>query len=137
MKCSDESNNRRSFVACDVSTGRNECWLRGGVHVSPSPSTGKEPRHRGTLERAFVLVDSPPLALSCHPLIMSGSSLAFSHSPSTLMGLMGRGDAFRSAPVETKVSHSPPPFSPRRAMPYPHPQSPPPTLQDPQSGDRR
>ena len=77
MKCSDESNSRRSFVACDVSTGRNECWLRGGVHVSPSPSTGEEPRHRGTLERAFVLVDSPPLARSCHPLITSGSSLAF------------------------------------------------------------
>ena len=77
VKCSDESNSRRSFVACDVSTGRNECWLRGGVHVSPSPSTGEEPRHRGTLERAFVLVDSPPLARSCHPLITSGSSLAF------------------------------------------------------------
>lgn len=44
VKYRDESNNRGSFVACDVSTGRNENWLRGGVHVSPSLSAGEEPR---------------------------------------------------------------------------------------------
>lgn len=54
--------NRILFVSCDVSTGKNEL------------AEGRRPRlflsvsrygtlHRGTLEWAFVLVESPPLAL--------------------------------------------------------------------------
>lgn len=45
-KYTDESNNKSSFVASDVSIGTNECWLRGGDNVSPSLSAGKEPSTR-------------------------------------------------------------------------------------------
>lgn len=43
VKYTDELNNRGSFVVCEVSIGRNECWLMGGVDVSPSLSAGIEP----------------------------------------------------------------------------------------------
>lgn len=137
VKYTDEWNNSGSFVACDVSTGRNERWLRGGVHVSPPSVSRWGALHRGTLEGAFVLVDSPPLALLSS---FDHVRLLALYLTLCLPSWVWRGRRHvqdcagrdQSIPFTSSVS-------PRRAIPTSSskPPPPPPPPQDPQWGDRR
>lgn len=111
VKYTDESNNRSSFVACDVSTGRNERWLRGGVHVSPSLCQPTRNPAQGNFRMSLCFgrlssSSSPVILWSCQAPCSLPQSLVCSR------GSDGREDTSRTVPGETKVSHSPPPFPP-------------------------